>query len=131
MESITQLEKGTPHENTDIFVAPREEAWSEVFESVRQRRGQQTSGTTDQIQQDKNQNEEQRLRDQSWKRILLLIIAITVHNIPGKKWSLCTTFSSRFLSLSLEGLAVGVGFGAVGKSPSASYENAWYSIFLV
>ena len=85
MESITQLEKGTPHENTDIFVAPREEASSEVFESVRQRRGQQTSGTTDQIQQDKNQNEEQRLRDQSWKRILLLIIAITVHNIPGKK----------------------------------------------
>ena len=41
----------------------------------------------------------------SWKRILLLIIAITVHNIP-------------------EGLAVGVGFGAVGKSHLATFENA-------
>lgn len=41
----------------------------------------------------------------SWKRILLLIIAITIHNIP-------------------EGLAVGVGFGAVGKSKTATFESA-------
>ena len=41
----------------------------------------------------------------SWKRILLLIIAITIHNIP-------------------EGLAVGVGFGAVGKAKTATFENA-------
>ncbi|XP_044274917.1 zinc transporter ZIP11 isoform X2 [Varanus komodoensis] len=41
----------------------------------------------------------------SWRRILLLIIAITIHNIP-------------------EGLAVGVGFGAVGKSASATFESA-------
>ncbi|XP_032781538.2 zinc transporter ZIP11 [Daphnia magna] len=40
-----------------------------------------------------------------WKRILLLVIAITVHNIP-------------------EGLAVGVGFGAIGKSPKATFESA-------
>ncbi|XP_062508020.1 zinc transporter ZIP11-like isoform X2 [Corticium candelabrum] len=40
----------------------------------------------------------------NWKRILLLIVAITVHNIPG--------------------LAVGVAFGAIGKSPSATIENA-------
>ncbi|XP_020288944.1 zinc transporter ZIP11 isoform X2 [Pseudomyrmex gracilis] len=40
-----------------------------------------------------------------WRRILLLVVAITVHNIP-------------------EGLAVGVGFGAVGSSPSATFENA-------
>ena len=29
-----------------------------------------------------------------------------------------------FLSYFTEGLAVGVGFGAVGKSPSATFENA-------
>uniref|UniRef100_A0A8C6VD42 Solute carrier family 39 member 11 n=1 Tax=Naja naja TaxID=35670 RepID=A0A8C6VD42_NAJNA len=40
----------------------------------------------------------------SWRRIVLLIFAITIHNIP-------------------EGLAVGVGFGAVGKSPSATFES--------
>lgn len=40
-----------------------------------------------------------------WKRILLLIVAITVHNIP-------------------EGLAVGVGFAAVGSSPSATFQSA-------
>ncbi|XP_033607094.1 zinc transporter ZIP11 isoform X2 [Cryptotermes secundus] len=42
-----------------------------------------------------------------WKRIVLLIVAITVHNIP-------------------EGLAVGVGFGAIGNSPAATFENASY-----
>lgn len=41
----------------------------------------------------------------SWRRILLLILAITIHNIP-------------------EGLAVGVGFGAIGKTPSATFESA-------
>ncbi|XP_068932627.1 zinc transporter ZIP11 isoform X3 [Petaurus breviceps papuanus] len=41
----------------------------------------------------------------SWRRILLLILAITVHNIP-------------------EGLAVGVGFGAIGKTASATFESA-------
>ena len=43
--------------------------------------------------------------DERWKRILLLIVAITVHNIP-------------------EGLAVGVSFGAIGQSDQASFENA-------
>jgi len=42
---------------------------------------------------------------QSWKRMLLLIIAITVHNIP-------------------EGLAVGVSFGAIGTSESATFQSA-------
>lgn len=41
----------------------------------------------------------------SWRRILLLIVAVTIHNIP-------------------EGLAVGVGFGAVGKSKSATFSSA-------
>jgi zinc transporter 11 len=40
-----------------------------------------------------------------WKRMLMLIIAITVHNVP-------------------EGLAVGVGFGAIGSSPSATFSSA-------
>ncbi|CAG9833517.1 unnamed protein product [Diabrotica balteata] len=40
-----------------------------------------------------------------WKRIILLVVAITVHNIP-------------------EGLAVGVGFGAIGTSQSSTLEKA-------
>uniref|UniRef100_A0A0R3RIM4 Zinc transporter ZIP11 n=1 Tax=Elaeophora elaphi TaxID=1147741 RepID=A0A0R3RIM4_9BILA len=42
----------------------------------------------------------------SWRRILLLIIAVTVHNIP-------------------EGLAVGVAFGSVGKTAKATFESAF------
>ncbi|KAG5309896.1 S39AB protein, partial [Acromyrmex insinuator] len=45
------------------------------------------------------------VKNNQWRRILLLIVAITVHNIP-------------------EGLAVGVGFGAIGSSASATFENA-------
>eukprot|EP00092_Neocalanus_flemingeri_P026339 GFUD01028553.1.p1 GENE.GFUD01028553.1~~GFUD01028553.1.p1 ORF type:complete len:322 (+),score=96.55 GFUD01028553.1:426-1391(+) len=41
----------------------------------------------------------------SWRRIMLLIVAVTVHNIP-------------------EGLAVGVGFGAIGRTKSATFESA-------
>ncbi|XP_054455077.1 zinc transporter ZIP11-like isoform X1 [Anoplopoma fimbria] len=41
----------------------------------------------------------------SWRRIVLLILAITIHNIP-------------------EGLAVGVAFGAIGKTSSATFESA-------
>ncbi|KAM4527067.1 zinc transporter ZIP11 isoform 1-T1 [Fundulus diaphanus] len=41
----------------------------------------------------------------SWRRILLLILAITIHNIP-------------------EGLAVGVAFGAIGKTSAATFESA-------
>lgn len=40
-----------------------------------------------------------------WKRIMLLVVAITVHNIP-------------------EGLAVGVSFGAIGTTPAATFEAA-------
>lgn len=40
-----------------------------------------------------------------WKRIMLLVVAIVVHNIP-------------------EGLTVGVSFGAVGNSESATFEAA-------
>ncbi|NXD98530.1 S39AB protein, partial [Chaetorhynchus papuensis] len=41
----------------------------------------------------------------SWKKNVLMILAITIHNIP-------------------EGLAVGVGFGAIGKSASATFQSA-------
>ncbi len=41
----------------------------------------------------------------SFRRILLLVIAITVHNFP-------------------EGMAVGVGFGSIGNSNSATFGNA-------
>jgi len=40
-----------------------------------------------------------------WKRIMLLVFAITVHNFP-------------------EGAAVGVGFGAIGKSKGATFQKA-------
>lgn len=40
-----------------------------------------------------------------WKRIMLLVVAITVHNIP-------------------EGLAVGVGFAATGSASAANFETA-------
>jgi len=49
---------------------------------------------------------EERIRkEEHWRRILLLIVAVTVHNIP-------------------EGLAVGVGFGAIGRTKSATFESA-------
>ncbi|NXH54744.1 S39AB protein, partial [Rhabdornis inornatus] len=41
----------------------------------------------------------------SWRRMALMILAVTIHNIP-------------------EGLAVGVGFGAIGKSESATFQSA-------
>lgn len=40
-----------------------------------------------------------------WKRIILLVVAITLHNIP-------------------EGLAVGVSFGAIGSTPALTFEAA-------
>ncbi|CAH0729841.1 unnamed protein product, partial [Brenthis ino] len=44
-------------------------------------------------------------RQSQWKRIMLLVVAITVHNIP-------------------EGLAVGVGFGAAASTSDASFQGA-------
>ncbi len=44
-------------------------------------------------------------RARSWRRLMLLVIAVTIHNFP-------------------EGLAVGVGFGAVGTSESATLQAA-------
>ena len=44
-------------------------------------------------------------RQSQWKRIMLLVVAITVHNIP-------------------EGLAVGVSFGAAASSTKATFQGA-------
>ncbi|XP_053309037.1 zinc transporter ZIP11 [Spea bombifrons] len=52
-----------------------------------------------------NPKEPRQKSGSSWRRIMLLILAITIHNIP-------------------EGLAVGVGFGAIGKTASATFDNA-------
>lgn len=53
-----------------------------------------------------DEEERKRTRDIKWRRILLLTVAVTVHNIP-------------------EGMAVGVGFGAIGKgSMKATFESA-------
>ncbi|XP_058417438.1 zinc transporter ZIP11 isoform X2 [Diceros bicornis minor] len=96
----------------------------------------------------------------SWRRIVLLILAITIHNVPGERWryrraremergrhthlptpgedwrgltqleSIFSSLSSRPLSPCIrgltapEGLAVGVGFGAVEKTASATFESA-------
>ncbi|GMT28719.1 hypothetical protein PFISCL1PPCAC_20016 [Pristionchus fissidentatus] len=43
---------------------------------------------------------------ESWRRIVLLILAVTVHNIP-------------------EGLAVGVGFASIGKAETSTFETAF------
>ncbi|XP_056152968.1 zinc transporter ZIP11-like isoform X1 [Lampris incognitus] len=68
------------------------------------RRGPPTGGSEEQ-ETGSRQQEERRQKGNSWRRILLLILAITIHNIP-------------------EGLAVGVGFGAIGKTTSATFESA-------
>ena len=64
-----------------------------------------TSVVSDEEEEAANQAMTKEERDDRWKRILLLIVAVTVHNIP-------------------EGLAVGVAFGSVGKAPSATFDSA-------
>ncbi|XP_029384143.1 zinc transporter ZIP11 isoform X2 [Echeneis naucrates] len=72
---------------------------------VHQRKRGLHSGTSDGQEKESTQQEGVGKTASSWRRILLLILAITIHNIP-------------------EGLAVGVAFGAVGKTSSATFESA-------
>ncbi|XP_044194391.1 zinc transporter ZIP11-like isoform X2 [Thunnus albacares] len=72
---------------------------------VYQRRRGPHSGSSDEQETGNKQLEGVGQQGSSWRRILLLILAITIHNIP-------------------EGLAVGVGFGAIGKTSSATFESA-------
>ncbi|XP_037795482.1 zinc transporter ZIP11-like isoform X2 [Penaeus monodon] len=71
---------------------------------VKQRRGDPGEKAT-QSYEESSVDQERYDKNLQWRRILLLIIAITVHNIP-------------------EGLAVGVGFGAIGKTPLATFNKA-------
>ena len=63
-------------------------------------------------------NEEQT----KWHRLLLLIIAVTVHNFPGKR--IREKFNRIMFHLTViiiaEGLAVGVGFGSISSSNNAT-----------
>ncbi|XP_037547533.1 zinc transporter ZIP11 [Nematolebias whitei] len=72
---------------------------------IYQRRRGPPVGHSDGHEVENKHHEEVSQARSSWRRILLLILAITIHNIP-------------------EGLAVGVGFGAVGKTTSATFESA-------
>lgn len=55
---------------------------------------------------DEYSNDKDRFKlETNFRKIILLVIAVTVHNIP-------------------EGLAVGVGFGAIGKAKTATFQNA-------
>lgn len=55
----------------------------------------------------------------SWRRILLLILAVTMHNIP----EVCI-FSIYYYEL-IQGLAVGVGFASAGQTEHATFETAF------
>ena len=47
-----------------------------------------TEGTNSQEVTDDHSSYQKDLANQQWKRILLLIVAITVHNIPGKEFNI-------------------------------------------
>lgn len=62
-------------------------------------------GSDDGYTNDKDERQTKQQASANFRRIILLVIAVTVHNIP-------------------EGLAVGVGFGAIGKAKTATFQNA-------
>lgn len=83
------------------------EGFTECGSTHQRRKGRRTrnSETITHTQTFEDVSNIEEIQNGQWKRIMLLVIAITVHNIP-------------------EGLAVGVGFGAIGRSPSATFESA-------
>lgn len=93
MESFSDC-LNAQHENA----SRRRRKASDLPGSTRDADGSVSTYTASQIQEQLNAQSQ-------WKRIILLVIAITVHNIP-------------------EGLAVGVSFGAIGNSPTATFEAA-------
>jgi len=82
---------------------PEHELQSSRDSGLRLRRG--FGGGSEVYSIGEQEREEEIKKKDSWRRIVLLIVAVTVHNIP-------------------EGLAVGVGFGAIGRTKSATFESA-------
>eukprot|EP00090_Calanus_glacialis_P045117 TRINITY_DN8193_c0_g1_i1.p1 TRINITY_DN8193_c0_g1~~TRINITY_DN8193_c0_g1_i1.p1 ORF type:complete len:321 (-),score=99.72 TRINITY_DN8193_c0_g1_i1:244-1206(-) len=82
---------------------PQQELQSSGESGLRLRRG--FGGGSEVYSIGEQEREEEIKKKDSWRRIVLLIVAVTVHNIP-------------------EGLAVGVGFGAIGRTKSATFESA-------
>ncbi|ULU12534.1 hypothetical protein L5515_001729 [Caenorhabditis briggsae] len=123
--SDTEMSLMPAREDLDVAALARSSSKSEEKTTVRQRR-REKSAAIGKSENNSSVNEEHRERDrsvencsdkrpdvipeedyrQSWRRILLLILAVTVHNIP-------------------EGLAVGVGFGSAGKTKQATFESAF------
>merc|ERR1712025_619707 len=89
-------ESPTPQQHDQVYSLPGEAG-------LRQRRGFEVGSEVYSIGEQEREAEIK--KKDSWRRILLLIVAVTVHNIP-------------------EGLAVGVGFGAIGRTKSATFESA-------
>ncbi|EDO40021.1 predicted protein [Nematostella vectensis] len=100
VDSITK--KQDPENEVHLSITNRQA--NDIKPSVTKRK-MTTKPTNNITESEQNTTESDSQKLASWRRIMLLIIAITVHNIP-------------------EGLAVGVGFGAISKSPSATFENA-------
>jgi zinc transporter 11 len=73
--------------------------------SVSRKRRKKEREQAEQISYEQQQQIDLQNQISQWKRIMLLVVAITVHNIP-------------------EGLAVGVAFGAIGSTKSATFEAA-------
>jgi zinc transporter 11 len=100
---ISNIDKEDSSETSVLSKSESKEPLDSSQSTVRPRLRRTSSGEAQYSPEQVVQME--KVKGTSWKRILLLIIAITVHNIP-------------------EGLAVGVGFGAIGRSSSATFENA-------
>ena len=77
----------------------------EAGNKTMRRRGTKNTAYEDRGQEDES-NQLQEERRKMLRRMLLLVLAITVHNFP-------------------EGMAVGVAFGAVGTSKAATMSKAW------
>eukprot|EP00040_Diaphanoeca_grandis_P025694 m.142772 g.142772 ORF g.142772 m.142772 type:complete len:320 (+) comp30270_c0_seq1:271-1230(+) len=74
-------------------------------DSTLRKRNKASAAATPTTDEEKDEAAALAAKQSSWKRTLLLAIAVTIHNIP-------------------EGLAVGVGFGAIGTVKGATFAKA-------